>query len=167
MRNKIIPPGFNDLTKEQKKEICNGFGSKKGLKFPSTFWGLNMRPCADEHDFGYFKGFTSFEKFIADALFLWNMYVRIEKKSNKFMKILRNRRARVYCKPVVFAGDSSYYLKEKRNIKNKPIFKGWNSWFKRWKYNKKIWLLINEFVKNKTVTQYNYNEILIELYYKK
>jgi len=164
IRNKIIPAGFKNLTEAEKKKICNGFGSKKGLKFPSTFYGLNMLSCADYHDYGYEKGRTSFEKFITDALFLWNMYEEIERKSNWIMKPLRKRRARVYCKPVVFAGDSSFYLKEKSNLGEEPKFKGWNSWIREWKYNRRLWLLIGEFVKIKNVTQGNHRIMLSGLY---
>ena len=140
LRKEIVQAGFEKLSYEVKNLICNGMGSKNGIDVPDTFWGLNMTPCGDKHDYGYHIGEISFEKFLADALFLWNMYASVERKSNWIMRPLRKRRARIYCKAVVFAGDDAYYLKSKMNTGNRPKFTGWNSWYKRWKYYRKIWL---------------------------
>ena len=157
MKKQIIPRGYKDLTEEEHKKICNGMGSSQSKidLVPDKFYGLDMVECGNKHDYGYHTGYSNFDKFMADALFLWNMIARIEEEKSK-VNFLRKKRGRTYCKFVLVLGDSSYYLEEKGNQHLQPKFKGWFKWWKELRYENRLWKTIKIFIKDKNVTQENY-----------
>lgn len=103
------PKEYKELTKEQKKEICNGCGSKGGIKVPGTFYGLDISEACDIHDFMYYQGETWEDKVYADMIFENNLHAIIEEKTwFKWLKKLRMIRAAEYVIAVKLWGDEAY-----------------------------------------------------------
>lgn len=102
----ITAPGFDDLTPEQKAEICNGCGSKQVLIdfVPDGCFGADFTPACDRHDYEYWLGE---DKRLADLHFLHNLIVCC-KCDNKTLYIARCKVAFAYFEAVVLFGDSSF-----------------------------------------------------------
>ena len=87
------PPGYQDLSADEKSRICNGCGSKGlGWLIPNTIYGLNISEACNIHDWQYSQGATLKDKEYADRIFLNNL-VRIIDSGSKFLRWLRRRRA--------------------------------------------------------------------------
>ena len=76
----IVTHTYSSLPPLTKLNICNGMGStstwwNRLLRrfIPSSFWGLNMDPVADIHDYMYWRGGRAWDKVVADMCFLYNM----------------------------------------------------------------------------------------------
>lgn len=109
--------GFADLTPAQKKKICNGMGSQKTWwnrilyrLIPDHFFGLNMAPCANRHDYGYSLGGPRWMKIVEDCVFLFNMVSRIWRAGRKH-RLKRLWLASKYFCAVLLGGNASYNFK--------------------------------------------------------
>ncbi len=154
IREFIQPKGFLDLTTEEFSSICNGAGSAQHIDLvPDTMYFMNMNEAANIHDYMYYKGYSRFDKIVADAVYLYNMFYLIEQGSYWF-RFLRKRRAIKYAFAVNYLGDGSFFLKEKDNIlyENFPT-----------KSHKHDWSIIKKFIKLDYVSNDNYISILEEL----
>ncbi len=68
------PETFWKLTADAVLEISNGCGGRGiGALVPDTFFGLNMRPACDIHDYMYYVGEGDGGKIDADEVFLNNL----------------------------------------------------------------------------------------------
>jgi hypothetical protein len=93
------PAEYWALTAEQHADICNGCGPAAGLGFlvPDTMWGLCVTDVCDVHDYMYHVGETVEDKAQADRVMLNNAIRKISYyTSNRWLKMLRLRRARTY-----------------------------------------------------------------------
>ena len=104
----LAPPSFWQLTHVQCTQYCNGCGSREGVDVPDTFYGLNMTECCNIHDWMYQIGKTKEDRLFADMIFLQNLLMHIEVKSNRFMQYLRSYRAVTYWKVVRQHGESAF-----------------------------------------------------------
>ena len=104
------PPSFYRLSKELRKEICNGCGSKGfgGWIVPNTLWGLNVEDCCDIHDYMYHIGKTIEDKEKADRVMLNNMMRKIEAGS-KWLRWVRRERAASYYYAVKLFGGNAFW----------------------------------------------------------
>ena len=125
IRPKIYAPiTYWELSPEEKKEICNGCGSKDGLKVPDTFWGLNIEEACNIHDYMYNIGKTHYDKLFADAMFRLNLTVIIDAKEtfkDKLFSILRHYRAGTYYIAVAKYGNSSFWKDKERLSPEDPM----------------------------------------------
>lgn len=104
------PDGYHDLTKKEKKEICNGAGPKGyGWIVPDTIYGLSITEAANIHDYMYHVGATIEDKKKADRVFMNNMMRIIESKSGWVLRKLRRRRVRTYYKSVKYGGGPAFW----------------------------------------------------------
>lgn len=105
------PISFTKASCAQKAKVCNGCGSAKA-KFdfvPDTIYGLKIKGACDRHDWMYHVGTKLEDKDEADRVFLNNMLRLIETRTNRFMKLLRRRRALKYYEAVVVFGGPAYW----------------------------------------------------------
>ena len=103
---------FRDATDAERAAICNGAGAANGLSFPNTFYGLNVRPAFDVHDWDYHHGKTLDDKDKADKYMLLNLMEIIESQkgfANTILKPLRRRRALKYYEAVVTFGNDAFF----------------------------------------------------------
>ena len=125
IRPKIYAPiTYWELSPEEKKEICNGCGSKDGLKVPDTFWGLNIEEACNIHDYMYNIGKTHYDKLFADAMFRLNLTVIIDAKEtfkDKLFSILRHYRAGTYYIAVAKYGNYSFWKDKERLSPEDPM----------------------------------------------
>ena len=89
---------FEDLTPEEKKEICNGCGGKGGwIKPPHAAF---FEASCNHHDYGYWKGNTKFHRKICDKAFFeamkrdcgrlrWWNYIRYRTWCSAYYKSVR------------------------------------------------------------------------------
>ncbi len=110
--------GFFALDAEQKKDVCNGMGSKSTWWnrllywfIPNKFFGLNMAPIGDRHDFGYTLGGSRWMKMVEDTVFLVNMIIWI------WLAGTHHRKKRLwlafqYYVAVLLGGKASYTYRE-------------------------------------------------------
>lgn len=107
---------FRDATDAERAKICNGAGAANGLKFPNTFYGLDVKIAFDVHDWDYHHGKTLDDKDRADKYMLLNLMEIIESQKgfgNALLKPLRRRRALKYYEAVVtFGGDAFWHGKD-------------------------------------------------------
>jgi len=87
MRKLYNPPGYLELSPDEKAKICNGCGAS-GAKFdfvPDTVWWLSITEACDRHDYMYFVAKPKLEeKAKADQAFRYNMLVIVENQSGNF-----------------------------------------------------------------------------------
>lgn len=70
---------YEDLTPEEKKEICNGCGGKGGwVKPPHKHF---FKADCDHHDYGYYRGGTEEDRKNCDKLFLQEMLADVRRAS--------------------------------------------------------------------------------------
>jgi hypothetical protein len=72
----IYKPGYEKLSKEEKKEICNGVGPKGLLGNMIPEFGLTE--LANEHDYEYYYAKSIVDKCIADVV----LFINAWKKAN-------------------------------------------------------------------------------------
>lgn len=111
---------YQNLTPEMKTEICNGCGSKGGISFPNTFYGLDMSEPCKIHDCDYYEGQTWEEKVIADDNFEFNLNQIID--TVEWLDVfddLRKIRAKEYVFAVRQWGDKAFVAE--KNIKPKSV----------------------------------------------
>lgn len=106
------PDDYWTLSKEEKKEICNGVGPRGyGFLIPDTIWGLRVTEAADIHDYMYFVGDTIIDKEDADEVFLDNLIRIIEKETKwNWLKKLRCNRALLMFKAVDAFGGPAFWV---------------------------------------------------------
>jgi hypothetical protein len=101
----IFNPGYDKLTQEEKKEICNGVGPKGliGDLIPETILGLSVTEEANIHDYGCYIARTLGDKIVADCIFFFNLWNNVTKYGG-FFKWFRQNRAINYFKIVLRLG---------------------------------------------------------------
>jgi hypothetical protein len=120
---------FWNEPKEILDAITNGCGPAGLGDFlvPDTFYGLNVRPVCQIHDYDYHRGKNREEKDAGDDRFLENLNAWIDAKTTTVwgvghtLRRLRKNRAHVYYLAVHLGGDSSFgesKLKEKEVCKS-------------------------------------------------
>lgn len=109
------PKEYWEATPEQIANICNGCGSKDGVKVPNTMWGLSIKEACFRHDFMYYLGKTRGDKFFSDAMFMMNLAVLIINSSNWFTVMPRLFRATKYYIAVVKYGKDAYWVNKEPN----------------------------------------------------
>lgn len=101
---------FENLTREQKKYICNGCGGKGGFRPPQFVF----KEDCNIHDVRYYVGCTEADKKIADREF----YVNNLKQAQKFNWFLRlfvyKALAWIYYKSVAWKGKQFFYYGPKK-----------------------------------------------------
>ena len=112
--NKAIlwaPAEYWDLTPAQKKEICNGCGTKGivGYVVPDSLWGLCITEACNIHDYMYEAGETIEEKYEADRVFLNNMLRLVDTSIVWPLRVLRTRAAVKYYYAVRDCGGPAYW----------------------------------------------------------
>ena len=112
MINLYCPQGYTQLTKEQKKEICNGCGSKEGWLTKIIFGGKFVE-CCNIHDYMYSIGLSQEDKDIADRVFYNNMNRVIATIDNKTLKYYYKVKAHIFYKSVKTFGESAFWSSEK------------------------------------------------------
>ena len=113
----FAPKGFNELSKVEKKDTCNGCGAKGGFWVPDTFWGLDVSMACDIHDFMYKIGKSLEDKDAADRVFKNNCFRIINHESCcGLLKRLRLIRANTYYLVVQNWGADAFWAgKNKEN----------------------------------------------------
>lgn len=119
----FAPKAYWELTKEEKKKICNGCGPQ-GWKFdiiPDTMWFLDISEACNAHDFMYHVARpTVKDKDEADRVFLNNLTRIIDAKTKKRIKFfwgsfvnpiykMRLHRAKLYYKFVRDHGGPAFW----------------------------------------------------------
>lgn len=118
------PLSYYAATCKEKKKVCNGCGAKGGIKFPDTFYGLDISEACNRHDWMCKYGKTYGDFLFANAMFLLNMVTIIINASNWFMKILRLSRATKYFIAVALKGHDAYWKNKKKNKQMEITYKG-------------------------------------------
>ena len=101
--NKLIPPpGFDELTKEQRKEICNGCGPKGfGWAVPDTIWLLKIRKACQYHDYRWYIATCYADLLDANELMIDDVQTLIETgKQWSWLVAMRKSRKRIYAKGI-------------------------------------------------------------------
>lgn len=93
----FVRPGFDRLSPEERRRICNGVGGADGISSmaPDTILFLNVREAADAHDYDYHVGGTAADKLSADVAFYWNCE-RLVSRGCRLLYALRMRRVTAY-----------------------------------------------------------------------
>jgi hypothetical protein len=120
------PKGYNNLTKEDKKRICNRCGPKSKFDFvPDTVYGLNIGEACNIHDYMYERGDPNIEaKKKADRIFLDNMLSIVNHETKESIgfgsfKIrnpliwLRRKRVYKYYAAVKYFGGPAFWKNKK------------------------------------------------------
>lgn len=118
------PNSYYNATCEEKRKVCNGCGSKGGIKVPGTFYGLDITPACNIHDWMFEKGTTYGDFLFANAMFLLNLVLLVIEGSNWFMKILRLARATKYFLAVALKGQDAYWKNKTKNEEMHITYKG-------------------------------------------
>ena len=108
----FAPPEYWQLTDEQRKDICNGCGTKGfcGYLVPDNLWGLDITEACNIHDYMYHIGQTIADKELADRVFLNNMIRLIDAGTRwNWLKRRRVREAKVYHYFVVEFGGPAFW----------------------------------------------------------
>jgi len=111
--NLHLSESYRNATDAERAAVCNGAGAKNGLKFPNTFYGLDMTEAFHNHDWDYDKGITQEDKDRADRYMLLNTLIIIESQKglkNAILKPLRRRRALKYYEAVVIWGNRAFWI---------------------------------------------------------
>lgn len=115
--NLVAPVSFWESTPEDREPICNGAGAAGGMKFPSTFWGLNVREAFDIHDWDYAIGGNALARLRADTNMLINCERLVESRTTRFpvvgfiLRWLRGVRANTYYRAVRDFGHDAFNTK--------------------------------------------------------
>jgi hypothetical protein len=105
---------YEELTPEQKKEICNGCGGKGSFITPPH--AIFFHASCNHHDYGYWKGCTEKDRLDCDEKFYAAM-IEDCKTLNWFEYARYRPWAWLYYKAVrAFGGNYFYYAKEKREV---------------------------------------------------
>lgn len=116
--------GFLDLTKAQRRDICNGAGAR-GVWYsrfiPNTLWGLDCEEVFDGHDYAYWVGRGLAAKRDADLDMLHNLLIKINHSAfdslgARLLSPARRRRALKYYEAVHLKGGDAYWA-------NKPALR--------------------------------------------
>lgn len=124
IRPKLYAPSdYWELTPKEKAEICNGCGSKDGLKVPGNFFGLDIKEACNIHDYMYWIGLNSYDKLFADAMFRMNLSVIIDSRTGltgKFLSFFRHWQAGIYYTSVAKYGSKAFWVEKERLNPNHP-----------------------------------------------
>jgi len=106
---------LNTIVKNSEKlrvsfKYANGCGSKGGVHFPSTIWGVNIESACNIHDIEWqmAKNFSGLIK--ANENFDNNLKLICDKKSNSFTAWFRRMRIAKYVSGVELVGTDSYAI---------------------------------------------------------
>lgn len=112
-RHFTYPPGFCEMSADEREAICNGAGPKGfGKLVPDTMYFVSISEAADVHDYMYHVGVTQGDKIEADLTFLRNCTVTILATTNNWILArLRMARAVLYFLAVWFGGEKSFKRK--------------------------------------------------------
>ena len=100
---------YNFIKIQETFKEANGCGSKGGLSFPSTFWGLSILSACTNHDIDWALAESYNELIASNHRFRRNMEKIIDKdSSNRFMIYIRLKRMNKYYSAVKLLGTKNY-----------------------------------------------------------
>jgi hypothetical protein len=106
-----VPEGYYNITSEEKLVICNGCGPGN-WKFdivPDTIYGLSIAEVCNVHDYMYYHGIDTKDKWFADAVFLLNGCLLVMWTADtRLMRVLRTMRMVWYYLAVATFGDKAF-----------------------------------------------------------
>ena len=108
----FAPESYWKLTEQQRKDACNGCGTKGiiGHVIPDSLWGLDIREACNVHDWMFAVGETIEDKDEADRVFLNNMLRLVDAGSkNWFTRMIRSRAAVKYYYAVRDCGGPAFW----------------------------------------------------------
>jgi len=105
---------YRDLTRVQKKQICNGCGSKGGFINPPEF--LFHASC-NHHDFYYWRGGTEEDRKKADDAFYRFMGLDIVNEDSRFKRMYYSMWAYTYYKAVRVFGKKYFSYGRQKTMK--------------------------------------------------
>ena len=108
----FAPESYWKLTAQQKKDACNGCGTKGivGHIIPDSLYGLSIKEACNIHDWMYRTGATVADKDEADRVFLNNMLRLVDDGSdNWFTRWVRSRAAVKYYYAVRDCGGPAFW----------------------------------------------------------
>lgn len=118
----LTSKGYDCLSPERKKAICNGAGAAGDWRsefIPNTVYGLDCIEAFNIHDYDYNVGLTITDKMIADVTLLVNMILIITIKGG-WLQTPRIYRAATYFVAVHLNGNDAFFLPKKGNLNLKP-----------------------------------------------
>ena len=119
------PISYHQATCKEKERVCNGCGAKGGIPVPDTIWGLDISPACNVHDWMFEEGMTHADFLFANGMFQVNMTrIIVNESANKFMVMLRLRRASKYFDAVATLGEDIYWKNKRRNNGMYITYKG-------------------------------------------
>ena len=87
---------------------CNGCGSKGGVKFPDTMWGVDIEAACNIHDIGWARAKTYEDLVEANEVFDNNLKKIVDAESNSFTVWFRRMRVAKYVSAVELKGTDTY-----------------------------------------------------------
>ena len=87
---------------------CNGCGSKGGVHFPSTMWGVNIEAACNIHDFDWSEAESYTDLVKANERFDNNLKKICDEESNSFTRWFRRMRVAKYVSGVELVGTSAF-----------------------------------------------------------
>lgn len=122
------PLTYWEATPEERAKVCNGCGAEKGIKVPSTFYGLCIKEACNIHDWMYNEGKTLADKLFADAMFRLNITLIIDSRNHcivdKMLSPLRHLRAGKYYLAVAEWGNTAYWVNKTINPTMQITYRG-------------------------------------------
>ena len=110
------PPGYLDLSPEDKARIVNGAGAANGIKVPNTFYGLNCIEVFNIHDYEYYMGENDTDKRDADRHMMSNAIILINNKGGWFTYLRWFRALNYYAAVAKFGKKAFYAGKESHGV---------------------------------------------------
>jgi len=120
-----LPTSFLRADEKEREKVCNGYGSKDGLKMPDTMWFLNIKFACQVHDWMFHKGTTMGDFYFSNVMFFWNLTAIIYNGSNFFTVLPRMSRAMKYFMGVMSdCGRDAYWVDKPKNVSQSITIKG-------------------------------------------
>jgi len=110
-------PDYWDLSKEEKKDICNGCGAK-GAWYNFLIPGKVFKQSCNIHDYDYFLGKNQKDKKDADRRFYQNNKRIVNATKNPLLKRYRSFKAKAFFKAVDDFGEEAFWSNKIVNEKN-------------------------------------------------
>jgi len=111
-----MPIEYLHLSDEEKAKICNGCGSKDGIKVPNTVWFLSIVIACNIHDYMFYKGKTLGDYYFSNIMFFWNMTAIVINGSNFLTLLPRMERVLKYFLAVMTKfGVKAYWVDKEEN----------------------------------------------------
>lgn len=119
------PLSYHQASCAAKRKVCNGCGAKGGIKVPDTMYGLDIKEACNIHDWMFKHGKTYADFLFANGIFQVNLTrIIVQQSANKFMIMLRLRRASKYFNAVAMLGQDAYWKNKRRNAGMHITYKG-------------------------------------------